>query len=88
MQISGKNLCNSGSCVQCTGKRYDACGMLGDKPLVCDSQTLTCSGDKTKESTGPCQPCISDAQCKAGQLCAKQMYGGKAGGAFLFLEAG
>jgi hypothetical protein len=74
--------------VQCTGKKYAACGEQGGKALVCDSKQRQCSVDKEQESAGPCQPCVSDAQCRAGQLCAEQQYNGKSVGYFCFWKQG
>ncbi|MGC4070822.1 MAG: hypothetical protein QM784_40335 [Polyangiaceae bacterium] len=81
-QITGKGVCNAGSCVQCTGKKYTACGQLEGKALVCDSVAQTCTTDKKAASSGLCQPCVSDAQCPAGQLCHQQMFDGKPVGYF------
>jgi hypothetical protein len=93
-QISGKGICLTGDatlpnqCVQCTGKRYSACGQLEGADLVCDSLARTCTTDKKVKSSAECKPCVSDAQCIAGQLCAKQMFGGKLVGHFCFWKQG
>ena len=93
-QISGRGLCLTGDatlpnqCVQCTGKRYSACGQLEGTDLVCDSLAHTCTTDKKVKTASECQPCVSDAQCIAGQLCAKQMYGDKDAGNFCFWKQG
>ncbi|MGC4067252.1 MAG: hypothetical protein QM784_21940 [Polyangiaceae bacterium] len=86
--IAGKGVCDAGTCVQCTGKKYEACGKLESTAVVCDSAAKTCTTDKKEHSAGPCQPCVSDAQCKAGQLCAKQMYKDKLVGNFCFWKQG
>ncbi|MGC4070813.1 MAG: hypothetical protein QM784_40290 [Polyangiaceae bacterium] len=87
-QITGKGVCNAGACVQCTGKKYTACGQLEGKALVCDSAAQTCTSDKKAGSSGLCQPCVSDAQCPAGQLCHQQMFDGKPVGYFCFWKQG
>jgi hypothetical protein len=93
-QVTGKNVCLTGDatlpnqCVQCTGKKYAACGKLEGADLVCDSDSHRCSTDTTAKSAGLCQPCIADAQCEAGQLCAQQMYKGKLVGNFCFWKQG
>jgi hypothetical protein len=87
-QITGKNVCNAGTCVQCTGKKYETCGQLEGKALVCDSVAQTCTADKKAGSSGLCQPCVSDAQCPAGQLCYQQMFDGKPVGYFCFWKQG
>ncbi|MGC4068864.1 MAG: hypothetical protein QM784_30315 [Polyangiaceae bacterium] len=87
-QIAGKGVCSAGMCVQCTGKKRDACGELEGKALVCDSLSQTCTTDKKVGSAGLCQPCVSDAQCPAGQLCHQQMFGGKPVGYFCFWKQG
>src|SRR5450432_2800780 len=35
--ISGKGVCSDGTCVQCTGLKFAACGNNAGTPLVCDS---------------------------------------------------
>ncbi|MGC4068857.1 MAG: hypothetical protein QM784_30275 [Polyangiaceae bacterium] len=87
-QIAGKNVCSAGMCVQCTGKKHGACGELEGKALVCDSLSQTCTTDKKVGSSGLCQPCVSDAQCPAGQLCHQQMFDGKPVGYFCFWKEG
>jgi hypothetical protein len=72
-------VCDNGECVQCTGTKYEACGMLDDVPIVCDSLMRTCvsSGNLNKEhSADLCSECFSDAHCKAGQRCVMQQYDG------------
>ena len=90
-QVSGKNVCLVGStgqanqCVQCTGKKYAACGQSSDgKALVCDSLAHQCTTDKKAQSAGLCQPCVSDAQCLPGRYCLPQAFGGKTVGSFCF----
>lgn len=77
--IAGKGVCDTqaGECVQCTGKNASACGMDQGTPLVCDSLLRTCTTKKEK-SAGLCQACVSDQQCKAGQLCVKETFGAPA----------
>jgi hypothetical protein len=93
-QITGRNVCLIGDatlpnqCVQCTGKKYAACGKLEGSDLVCDSDSHRCSTDTKVASATECRPCIADAQCQAGQLCAQQMYEGKLVGNFCFWKQG
>ncbi len=93
-QIIGKGVCMLGAagqtnqCVQCTGKKFDACGQSDGKALVCDSLSHTCSTTTTAQSAGLCQPCISDAQCKLGQYCVQQMYNNQPVGYFCFWKQG
>ena len=74
--VAGKTVCDTaaGECVQCTGKDYASCGMSAGKPLVCDSKARTCTNTK-EHSGGLCSPCVADAQCGLGQLCAKEQFG-------------
>jgi hypothetical protein len=72
--IAGKSVCDGGECVECTGTDYAACGEDAGTPLVCDSLSQSCS-TKKQASAGLCQTCVSDAQCKAGQLCVMQRFG-------------
>jgi hypothetical protein len=72
--IAGKGVCDAGECVQCTGTDYAACGMEAGTPLVCSGATKTCTTNKQK-SAGLCAACVSDAHCRAGQLCLMERYG-------------
>lgn len=72
--IAGKGVCDAGTCVQCTGKNFAACGQDTGTPLVCDSLMRTCSSNK-QGSAGLCLPCVSDAQCRTGQMCALDQFG-------------
>ena len=72
--IPGKNVCDDGECVECTGAKYGPCGESEGETLVCNSLTRTCS-TQTEASQGLCQPCVSDAACRAGQLCVLEQFG-------------
>jgi hypothetical protein len=75
--IAGKGVCDAGTCVQCTGKKFAACGQDSGTPLVCDSLKRTCTTSK-QQSAGLCQTCVTDAQCKAGQICVLDKFGNPA----------
>jgi hypothetical protein len=75
--IAGKGVCDAGTCVQCTGQKFTACGQDGGTPLVCDSLKRTCTTSK-QQSVGLCQACVSDAQCTAGKLCVLDKFGSPA----------
>src|SRR6478736_496486 len=75
--IAGKGVCDAGTCVQCTGKKFAACGQDSGTPLVCDSLKKTCSKNK-QASAGLCKPCVSDAQCENGEVCVLDRYGSPA----------
>jgi len=66
--IAGKGVCDAGTCVQCTGNKFTACGNNAGTPLVCDSLKRTCTAN-TQHSVGLCQTCVTDAQCNAGEMC-------------------
>jgi hypothetical protein len=72
----GDDICSDAhTCVKCTGTRYDNCGKAtDDTPYVCDSEQQTCT-KKKQHSAGDCAPCVSDAHCLEGQLCAPQTFG-------------
>jgi hypothetical protein len=72
--IAGKGVCDAGTCVQCTGAKFTACGTSMATSLVCDSLKRTCTTNK-QASAGLCQPCVSDAQCSAGKICVQEQYG-------------
>ena len=67
-------MCDAGACVQCTGKKFTACGLDTGTPLVCDSLKRTCSANK-QHSAGLCQTCVTDAQCNAGEMCVLDKFG-------------
>ncbi|MGE5785763.1 MAG: hypothetical protein ACM3ZE_14295 [Myxococcales bacterium] len=87
-QVERKHVCDAGTCVQCTGAKYSDCGKLDGQALVCDSVNRTCSLDQTEASGDVCTPCISDAQCRAGQLCAEQRFNTEVAGRFCFWREG
>jgi hypothetical protein len=66
--ITGRNVCDGGVCVQCSGKDSTACGTSSGVPLVCDSKLHTCTTRKQR-SSGLCGTCVSDKECPLGQLC-------------------
>ena len=78
---------SAGECVECTGTNYAACQGAGNK-FVCDSLKHTCSTTAIQGSAGLCQPCVSDAQCAPGQLCAEQLFNGQSVGYFCFYKQG
>jgi hypothetical protein len=77
--LTGLGVCDAsggdGVCVECTGTDFDACDG------VCDSRDRTCTS-LAPESAGPCEPCVSDAQCEMGQLCVEMTFEGTDVGAF------
>jgi hypothetical protein len=60
-------------CVQCTGDEYAACGSY--EQFVCESLTRTCSTEYVVASAEACDFCVSDAQCEAGMICARNTFG-------------
>ena len=73
----GAEVCDDGECWECTGTKYDACGVdAGDnhRAFVCDSRARTCS-DQKEEDAGACKPCVSDAHCVPGQFCIEEQFG-------------
>jgi len=89
--VTGKAVCDitAGQCVQCTGSDYAACGKDPgtQTPLVCDSLAHICSANM-KGTGGPCATCISDAQCKPGQICVLDTFGSKTVGYFCHWKRG
>jgi len=86
-ESSDAGVAAGGTCVQCTGTDYAACGQSNGKSLVCDSLRRTCSS-ATQGSAGLCQACVSDAQCAPGELCAEQVFNGQSVGHFCFYAKG
>jgi hypothetical protein len=72
--IAGKGVCDAGTCVQCTGNKFTACGNNAGTLLVCDSLQRTCTTNK-QHSAGLCQACVTDAQCNAGEMCVLDKFG-------------
>jgi len=85
--IAGKGVCDAGTCVQCTGKKFAACGQDSGTPLVCDSLNRTCTTNK-QHSVSACSSCVTDEQCQLGQLCGLQKFGGADVGYFCFWKKG
>jgi len=77
----------AGECVQCTGTDYASCGMDTGTPLVCDSLKRTCTTGKEHDAD-LCKACVSDANCKAGELCVLERYSNKDVGYFCFWKQG
>lgn len=59
---------NPNQCVQCTGTDFTACN-----GFVCNSTLRTCSTFAPASAEG-CEPCVSDAQCLAGNKCYQQRF--------------
>jgi hypothetical protein len=60
------NVCDAGSCVECTGAEQQACGAN-----VCDSLVHQCSG-RPVTSAELCESCVSDSECEIGARCVEQ----------------
>jgi hypothetical protein len=58
--ISGKGVCHSGTCVQCTVADESACGANS-----CNPMTKQCTGTP-RGSVGICRPCLADSECVGG----------------------
>jgi hypothetical protein len=74
--IAGKSVCLAGECVQCTAANPSACGIDAQSgaAFVCDSVKHTCT-TSLASSANVCKPCVSDAQCYAGQRCVLDTIG-------------
>ena len=59
-QISGKNACSNGTCVQCTVANESACG--GNS---CNPKTSECTST-AKGSVTRCGSCVADSECATG----------------------
>jgi hypothetical protein len=77
------NVCDAGTCVQCTGLQSAACGAS-----VCDNATRACS-NVPAGSAGLCAPCLSDAHCSVdgSAFCARDLFGTTDLGFFCFPAA-
>jgi hypothetical protein len=72
------NVCDGGSCVQCTGLQRDACGAN-----VCDSITKQCTAFPAG-GADLCEACLSDAHCAPDARCVEQTVGLESIGFFCF----
>jgi hypothetical protein len=64
------HVCDSGACVECNARNRTNCGTN-----ACDSLAKTCSNFPVG-SAGPCDTCVSDAQCATNSRCVQQTVGG------------
>ena len=67
--LDGTQVCDSGTCVQCTSAERSACG-----PNVCNASTRTCSAYPANQRT--CEPCDTDDNCAAGHHCVPMFFMG------------
>ena len=72
------NVCDAGSCVQCTGLQREACGAN-----VCDSFERSCTAFPAG-TAGSCEACLSDAHCGSNARCVQQTFGLQSIGFFCF----
>ncbi len=72
------NVCDAGTCVQCTGPKRGACGTN-----VCNSVTKACTAFPVG-SAELCATCVSDAHCAASERCATHLFGTTVLGPFCF----
>lgn len=79
VHIAGKQVCLSATatepsrCVECTKDDAHACSN-GAASTLCHGLEHVCT-NRLKSSAGLCQPCISDAECVAGQACVPETFG-------------
>lgn len=73
------NVCDAGTCVQCTGPKRGACG-----EDVCNSLAKTCAVGRTFRGAGVCESCVSDLECAENARCVQQTFGGQNVGFFCF----
>lgn len=74
-------VCDTGTCVECTGSQNSACGAN-----VCDSLSKRCSPFPAGSAT-LCDPCLSDQQCAPDARCILQTFGQSTVGYFCFPTA-
>lgn len=89
--VAGKGVCDigPGQCVQCTGTNYSGCSKDKDSnQLVCDSLKRTCTTAAIEHGVGQCEACVSDANCKLGQLCVLDRFNSKNLGYFCHWKQG
>lgn len=79
--LDGLGVCDTSTsprqCVQCTRDDESACRTLSGAPLLCHSLERRCT-EHAARSAGPCEPCVSDAQCRnpIGDVCALHAFDG------------
>jgi hypothetical protein len=79
--IPGQNVCSNGICVACTKDKASACKTASGQPAVCEHAKKLCTTFAVA-SADTCDACVSDAQCKAANLCVPMTFGQTALGAF------
>jgi hypothetical protein len=67
-------VCDSGTCVECTGPKRTACA-----PNVCNSLTKVCALNRPEGGAGLCDACISDFECATDARCVQQSVGASSG---------
>jgi len=63
-QVSGKSVCNLGTCVQCTASNEQSCNANKNS---CNPKTFGCTGTP-KGSIDTCHACVADHDCIGGNL--------------------
>lgn len=66
------DVCDAGTCVQCSGSKRLACGQF-----VCDAATKTCTTDRPARMAVACDSCVSDQECAVNARCVRQTFGGR-----------
>ncbi len=80
---------DASTCAECTAANNSDCGVdTADtgKAYVCEVLSQSCSATEVEGSAGLCEPCVANEQCKAGQACVLQTFGGEDVGYFCFWE--
>jgi hypothetical protein len=78
------NVCDAGTCVECTGVKRAPCG-----EDVCNSLTKQCAEGRAFRGAAVCDECVSDFECATNARCVQQTFEGQAVGFFCFpLAAG
>jgi hypothetical protein len=79
--ITGKNVCSTGQCVECTKDKRSACKTSSSAPAVCETLKRQCT-TRALAGAGACDECVSDAECATGHVCVMTTLGLKDVGYF------
>lgn len=86
--LPSQHLCHEGLCVECYGKETSACETNRVCNMIAGSEApYSCTHFRAGEANF-CEPCVSDAHCRAGAHCVLTQFQGQDTGYFCLLREG
>ncbi len=86
--LPSQHLCHDGLCVECYGKETEACGPGRVCDMLPDSHARYTCTQLQAEQANLCEPCVSDAHCRAGADCVLTQFQGQSTGYFCLWREG